>query len=101
MSTIAALVCRSTCKDIFVCDEESHFYSQCLVKLVLKDCDKREEVLSNPTHVAVFGVQHSARDHAGKPRSVRCWLCYATPLHEPQTIPVPRHVLQDGITCRS
>ena len=53
---IAALVCRSTCKDIFVCDEESHFYSQCLVKLVLKDCDKREEVLSNPTHVAVFGV---------------------------------------------
>ena len=53
---IAALICRSTCKDIFVCDEESHFYSQCLVKLVLKDCDKREEVHSDSTHIAGFGA---------------------------------------------
>ena len=53
---IAAMMCRSACKDIFVCDEESHFYSQCLVKLVLKDCDKREEVHFYPTRFAVFGA---------------------------------------------
>lgn len=49
---LTALICRSTCKDIFVCNEESHFYSQCLVKLVLKGCDKGEEVNPDPAHVA-------------------------------------------------
>lgn len=37
-------ICRTSPKEIFICDEESHFYSQCLEKLVLKRCRGKQTV---------------------------------------------------------
>ena len=37
--------CRPLAADIFVCDEESHFYSQCLQKLLVKNSSSSQTVV--------------------------------------------------------
>ena len=37
-------ICRSKSKEVFLCDEESHFYAQSLVTLGLKRCRDDEQV---------------------------------------------------------
>lgn len=37
--------CRPQATDIFVCDEESHFYSQCLEKLLVKNSSGTQTVV--------------------------------------------------------
>ena len=38
------VICRSKSKEVFLCDEESHFYAQSLVTLGLKRCRDDEQV---------------------------------------------------------
>ncbi len=38
-------LCRLPATDIFVCDEESHFYSQCLEKLLVKNSSGTQTVV--------------------------------------------------------
>ena len=39
------LYCRPQATDIFVCDEESHFYSQCLEKLLVKNSSTLQTIV--------------------------------------------------------
>ena len=55
-------MCRPQATDIFVCDEESHFYSQCLEKLLVKNSSSSQTVVefgSGDGTPVIACLQHS------------------------------------------
>ena len=54
--------CRPQATDIFVCDEESHFYSQCLEKLLVNNSSSSQTVVefgSGDGTPVIACLQHS------------------------------------------